>query len=446
MNMIKTSWNYATLGESVIRCVVDTYVICRQQTHQFAKELPKKKVKAYKNLMTQTEEKIGSSCFRCFLPHARLTGEEFFSKMQAMAEKDKEFLGPDLLEEPISRESWTHLTLSERAQKEQTLLYESHLLVEESCDCSLFANKPEVLDIMETVLSYRLCFLKPKEQQVLTLCYGLDGEPCMSLWEIADLWKEDMLEVMRIHRDALLNLFFWESEKSRDKAGTAGNTAGSFGAECAGNRAVQFDEKIIMADAALLDYKSRVFFGLLSEEEQEDLKAMQLFFSTKEERKLLYSMKREPLGKILGTVNCRTDGTVAVADILFQMLQGDPMIREDDIAELYLCPCPEKISRLISPLKDEFAEGQVDYSAVQMKETTGFRGWMKDFRQQGTAHLSAEFLQKYLAVDVNVESQYLTEIEFLIFSRTEGGKTEYFMTLYDRKMKEEQEQLREISK
>lgn len=215
MNNTINPWNYAALGEVIIGRVIETYVVCRQSLHQSADEMPEAKVQAYRDLMKKTEDKLGSSFLRCFVPHMRLSGDVLVQKMRDMAEKNKEFWGADLLEEPVERAVWKHLTLSEKAKEENSsrTFYEYHLLIEENCDAEVLACREDVLTALKDVLALRFTLLDKEEQEILALRYGLNGEACMSLLETAELLKMDLLDVMRLERDGLLDMFYKEMEE-----------------------------------------------------------------------------------------------------------------------------------------------------------------------------------------------------------------------------------------
>ena len=152
----------------------------------------------------------------------------------------------------------------------------------------------------------------------------------------------------------------------------------------------------------------------------------------------LYTENGEELGRILGMASCREDGRILLCDILFQMTVINPLLKAIEIQNLIFTVCPEGGYRSMKPKGDEFVECMKKARATRMKDIRGYRKYVDAFDRGEVAYLSADFVEKYLGVPINRNSSHLTDIEFVVYAREEGGRMQCYMTLLDQNLKEAQ--------
>lgn len=157
-----------------------------------------------------------------------------------------------------------------------------------------------------------------------------------------------------------------------------------------------------------------------------------------------YSAKGEVIGKILGKVSCRKDGSILLGDILHHMTKMTPVLKSKDLGNLNLVVCPEGYWKKMEPYQDEFIESYTSGPTTRMKDTDEYQELVDAFDKGEKAVLSADFVDDYLGVDMNSDSEHLDSLEFIIYARNLNNEIEYNMTLYDKNMKKEQETLRSL--
>lgn len=153
---------------------------------------------------------------------------------------------------------------------------------------------------------------------------------------------------------------------------------------------------------------------------------------------ILFSTKGEELGHILDVVQGRPDGTVMLSDILYAMTMINPVLKAYEVGELILAKCPEGVIRKMEPYKDEYLGCLINGPDIQMKDAYGFKELIEAFNRGEQVVLNRDFIEEYLGVDANDESDNLSAIRYVIYAKESQADVKCYMTLYDKSMEEDQ--------